>query len=192
MSVETERKPPRRMLVFLPLGLFMVLAAVFLFMLLADRNTSTVPSALIGQAAPATDLPPLDPTLSVGLKSENFAGNVTVVNIWASWCGPCRQEHPVLMDLARDNRFVVAGLNYKDDPANAKGFLAELGDPYRVIGADRNGRTAIDWGVYGVPETFLVDRKGIIRFKHVGPLTADTVRTLLMPEIEKALQDTTG
>lgn len=192
MSVETERKPPRRMLVFLPLALFMVLAAVFLFMLLADRNTSTVPSALIGQAAPATDLPPLDPALSVGLKSENFVGNVTVVNIWASWCGPCRQEHPVLMDLARDNRFVVAGLNYKDDPANAKGFLAELGDPYRVIGTDGNGRTAIDWGVYGVPETFLVDREGIIRFKHVGPLTPDAVRTLLMPEIEKALQDTTG
>lgn len=192
MSVETKGKPPRRLLVFLPLGLFMALAAVFLFMLLADRNTSTVPSALIGQPAPATDLPPLDPRLSVGLKSENFAGNVTVVNIWASWCGPCRQEHPVLMDLSRDGRFVVAGLNYKDDPTNAAGFLAELGDPYRVIGADRNGRTAIDWGVYGVPETFLVDRDGIIRFKHVGPLTPDTVRSLLMPEIEKALQGTTG
>lgn len=156
-------------------------------MLLADRDTSTVPSALIGQSAPKTDLQPLDPTLSVGLRSENFIGNVTLVNIWASWCGPCRQEHPLLMQLAQDNRFVVAGLNYKDKPENARGFLAELGDPYRVVGVDPNGRTAIDWGVYGVPETFLVDRQGIIRFKHVGPLTPDTVRTLLMPAIDKAL-----
>ncbi|MEZ5812395.1 MAG: DsbE family thiol:disulfide interchange protein [Rhizobiaceae bacterium] len=177
----------RRWIVFLPLAVFAALAAVFLVMLLADRNASDIPSALIGQPAPETDLPPLDPTLSIGLSSNNFIGNVTLVNIWASWCAPCRQEHPVLMRLAADKRFVVAGFNYKDDPANARGFLAELGDPYRVIGTDREGRKAIDWGVYGVPETFLVDRAGIIRFKHVGPLTDDAVRTVLMPEIEKVL-----
>ncbi len=192
MSTELAEKPEektqiRRWVVLLPLGIFMALAAVFLIMLLADRDTSKVPSALIGQPAPKTDLPPLDPTRSVGLQSENFIGNVTLVNIWASWCGPCRQEHPVLLELSRDKRFVIAGLNYKDKAANAKGFLSELGDPYRVIGVDQDGRTAIDWGVYGVPETFLVDREGIIRFKHVGPLTSDAVRTQLMPAIDKAL-----
>ena len=194
MSTEVAKKSGektriRRWVVLLPLGVFMALAAVFLIMLLADRDTSKVPSALIGQPAPETDLPPLDPTLSVGLRSQNFVGNVTLVNIWASWCGPCRQEHPVLLELSRDKRFVIAGLNYKDKAANAKGFLAELGDPYRVIGVDQNGRTAIDWGVYGVPETFLVDREGIIRFKHVGPLTPDAVRTQLMPAIDKALAE---
>lgn len=184
----TGVKPAKRSwVVFLPLGVFAVLAAVFLIMLLADRNTSTVPSALIGQPAPETDLRPLDPTLSVGLNSQNFKGNVTLVNVWASWCAPCRQEHPFLMELAKDNRFVVAGLNHKDDPSNARAFLSELGDPYRVIGVDPNGRTSIDWGVYGVPETFLVDRDGIIRLKHVGPLTADAVRTVLMPAIEKTI-----
>ncbi len=177
----------RRWAVFLPLAIFAVLAAIFLVMLLADRDTSTVPSALIGQPAPATDLPPLDPAASIGLRSEDFAGNVTLVNIWASWCGPCRQEHPVLMELSRDQRFITAGLNYKDKPENARGFLTELGDPYKIIGTDQSGRKAIDWGVYGVPETFLVDRDGIIRFKHVGPLTPETVRMSLMPEIEKAL-----
>lgn len=177
----------RRWIAFVPLAVFAALAAVFLVMLLADRDASDIPSALIGQPAPETDLPPLNPTLSIGLNSKNFTGNVTLVNIWASWCAPCRQEHPVLMRLAADKRFVVAGINYKDDPANARGFLAELGDPFRVIGTDREGRKAIDWGVYGVPETFLVDRAGIIRFKHVGPLTDDAVRTVLMPQVEKAL-----
>ncbi len=184
----TETKQAKRSwVVFLPLGVFAVLAAVFLIMLLADRNTSTVPSALIGQLAPQTDLRPLDPTLSVGLNSQNFKGNITLVNVWASWCAPCRQEHPFLMELAKDKRFVIAGLNHKDDPSNARAFLAELGDPYRVIGVDPNGRTSIDWGVYGVPETFLVDQEGIIRLKHVGPLTADAVRTVLMPAIEETI-----
>ena len=182
------KQRPRRWIVFLPLGIFAALAAVFLMMLLADRDTSSVPSALIGQSAPQTDLQPLDPSLSIGLNSKNFIGNVTLVNIFASWCGPCRQEHPVLLQLSQDKRFVLAGLNYKDKTEAARGFLAELGDPYRVVGVDPNGRTAIDWGVYGVPETFLVDREGIIRFKHVGPLTPDTVQMLLMPAIEKALK----
>lgn len=193
MTAETKNKskeaqsPPRRWIAFLPLGIFAALAVVFLVMLLSGRDTSTVPSALIGQPAPETDLLPLDPTLSVGLNSKNFQGNVTLVNIWASWCAPCRQEHPLLMELAKDKRFVIAGLNYKDDADNARGFLSELGDPYRVIGTDPTGRTAINWGVYGVPETFLVDRQGIIRLKHVGPLTPDAVRTILLPAIEEIL-----
>ena len=191
MSADAGKSRPARSagrwIVFLPLAIFLALAGVFLVMLLAGRDTLTVPSALIGQSAPKTDLPPLDPGLSAGLGTENLAGNVTLVNIWASWCAPCRQEHPLLMELAGDKRFVIAGFNYKDEPGNARKFLSELGNPYRIVGTDPSGRTAIDWGVYGVPETFLVDREGVIRLKHVGPLTPDAVRTVLMPAIEKAL-----
>lgn len=191
MSADAGKSRPARSagrwIVFLPLAIFLALAGVFLVMLLAGRDTSTVPSALIGQSAPKTDLPPLDPGLYAGLGTENLAGNVTLVNIWASWCAPCRQEHPLLMELAGDKRFVIAGFNYKDEPGNARKFLSELGNPYRIVGTDPSGRTAIDWGVYGVPETFLVDREGVIRLKHVGPLTPDAVRTVLMPAIEKAL-----
>ena len=191
MSADAGKSRPARSagrwIVFLPLAIFLALAGVFLVMLLAGRDTLTVPSALIGQSAPKTDLAPLDPGLSAGLGTENLAGNVTLVNIWASWCAPCRQEHPLLMELAGDKRFVIAGFNYKDEPGNARKFLSELGNPYRIVGTDPSGRTAIDWGVYGVPETFLVDREGVIRLKHVGPLTPDAVRTVLMPAIEKAL-----
>lgn len=191
MSADADKLRPARSagrwIVFLPLAIFLALAGVFLVMLLAGRDTLTVPSALIGQSAPKTDLPPLDPGLYAGLGTENLAGNVTLVNIWASWCAPCRQEHPLLMELAGDKRFVIAGFNYKDEPGNARKFLSELGNPYRIVGTDPSGRTAIDWGVYGVPETFLVDREGVIRLKHVGPLTPDAVRTVLMPAIEKAL-----
>ena len=191
MSADADKLRPARSagrwIVFLPLAIFLALAGVFLVMLLAGRDTSTIPSALIGQSAPKTDLPPLDPGLYAGLGTENLAGNVTLVNIWASWCAPCRQEHPLLMELAGDKRFVIAGFNYKDESGNARKFLSELGNPYRIVGTDPSGRTAIDWGVYGVPETFLVDREGVIRLKHVGPLTPDAVRTVLMPAIEKAL-----
>ena len=191
MSADAGKSRPARSagrwIVFLPLAIFLALAGVFLVMLLAGGDTLTVPSALIGQSAPKTDLAPLDPGLSAGLGTENLAGNVTLVNIWASWCAPCRQEHPLLMELAGDKRFVIAGFNYKDEPGNARKFLSELGNPYRIVGTDPSGRTAIDWGVYGVPETFLVDREGVIRLKHVGPLTPDALRTVLMPAIEKAL-----
>ena len=112
---------------------------------------------------------------------------MTLVNVWASWCAPCRQEHPVLLGLTGDDRFVLAGLNYKDRPENARRFLGELGNPFRAIGVDKSGRTAIDWGVYGVPETFLVGRDGTILYKHVGPLTPAAVAEELMPAVERAL-----
>jgi cytochrome c biogenesis protein CcmG/thiol:disulfide interchange protein DsbE len=112
---------------------------------------------------------------------------VTLVNVWASWCAPCREEHPLLLALSQDKRFSIAGLNYKDKAENARRFLGSLGNPYSAIGVDSAGRTAIDWGVYGVPETFLVGRDGKIAFKHVGPLTEQVVTGSLLPQIEKAL-----
>jgi cytochrome c biogenesis protein CcmG/thiol:disulfide interchange protein DsbE len=189
MSVEpaTEAKPRRRLLVLLPLLVFLGLAGVFLAQLLSGQDGTEIPSALIGQPAPATQLPPLEGSGLPGLDSAQFAGKVTVLNVFASWCAPCRQEHPVLMGLAQDDRYAMAALNYKDKPKNARRFLGDLGNPYRSIGVDDAGRTAIDWGVYGVPETFVIGKDGAIAYKHVGPLTPDSVRTALLPEIEKAL-----
>jgi len=177
----------RRLLFLLPLLIFLVLAAIFLVQLFSGRDTSLVPSALIGRDAPQTSLPPLEGTSLPGLSSGDFEGRITLVNVWGSWCLPCRQEHPLLMELAKDERLAIAGLNYKDKPENARRFLGDLGNPYDAIGVDQNGRAAIDWGVYGVPETFLVGPDGTIRFKHVGPFTPDSVQNVLMPEIEKIL-----
>lgn len=187
MSTEAVHRRPRRWLVFAPLALFLALAAIFLVQLLSGRDSATIPSALIGQPAPATDLPAVDGSGLPGLSSAAFAGEVTLVNVWASWCAPCREEHPLLMALAGDARIRVVGLNYKDQPANARRFLGELGNPFSAIGADRNGRTAIHWGVYGVPETFLVGRDGKILYKHVGPFSPQSYERDLLPAIEKAL-----
>jgi len=187
MADETAIRKPRRLLVFLPVVVFLVLAGLFLIQLTSGRNIAEIPSALIGQQAPQTSLPPLEGVSLPGLESKEFAGKVTLVNIWASWCGPCREEHPFLTALSQDKRFVIAGLNYKDAPENARRFLGSLGNPYSAIGVDRAGRAAIDWGVYGVPETFLVGKDGKIAFKHVGPLTEQSVAGDLLPAIEKAL-----
>ncbi len=185
-QIEAPKKP-RRLFVLLPLAAFLALAAVFLMQLFSGRDISVVPSALIGSPAPQTKLPPLEGIDLPGLDSSTFAGKVTLVNVFASWCGPCREEHPVLMALAQDSRFDIAALNYKDRPENARRFLGELGNPFRAIGSDETGRTAIDWGVYGVPETFLVGKDGKILYKHVGPLTPEAVSGQLLPQIEKAL-----
>jgi cytochrome c biogenesis protein CcmG/thiol:disulfide interchange protein DsbE len=112
---------------------------------------------------------------------------VTVFNVFASWCIPCRDEHPYLMELTRDTRFTLSGLNYKDKPDQAKALLAESGNPYDEIGADTSGRAGIDWGTYGVPETYVIGKDGTIRFKFVGPLDDDRIKSVLLPEIEKAL-----
>ena len=190
MSVTSDKPARSRLVLFLlPLLLFLALSAVFLVQLISGKDTSVVPSALIGRAAPQTDLPPLEDMNLPGLSSDAFSGRVTLVNVWGSWCLPCRQEHPLLMQLATDERVVIAGLNYKDKPENARRFLGDLGNPYDAIGVDQNGRAAIDWGVYGVPETFLVGPDGTIRYKHVGPFTPESIRESLMPEIEKALAE---
>ncbi|MBD0413977.1 DsbE family thiol:disulfide interchange protein [Oryzicola mucosus] len=182
----SARRGPR-LIVLLPLLVFTALAGVFLMQLLSGRDIAAVPSALIGQAAPVTSLPPLEGMQLPGLESRDLAGKVTLVNVWASWCAPCREEHPVLLALSQDKRFSIAGLNYKDKPENARRFLGDLGNPFSAIGVDQNGRTAIDWGVYGVPETFLIGKDGKILFKHVGPLSPQAAATTIMPEIEKAL-----
>ncbi|MGE0501066.1 MAG: DsbE family thiol:disulfide interchange protein [Rhizobiaceae bacterium] len=186
-ALETRAGSGRRLVLLVPLVLFLILAGVFLYRLATGGDISRIPSALIGEPAPATMLSPLDGTGLPGLDSTIFAGKVTLVNVFASWCAPCRDEHPMLMALAQDERFSIWGMNYKDNPANALTFLTGLGNPYRAIGADTNGRAGIDWGVYGVPETFVVGKDGAILYKHVGPLTPEAVVATLMPEIEKAL-----
>ncbi|UCI26946.1 DsbE family thiol:disulfide interchange protein [Mesorhizobium sp. B2-8-5] len=188
MSIETETPAPRRRLfVLLPLLVFLGLAGLFLWQLLSGRDASEIPSALIGLPAPQTSLPPLEGTSLPGLDTKSFTGKVTLVNVFASWCAPCREEHPVLLGLSQDKRFTLAALNYKDQPENARRFLGDLGNPYQAIGVDPAGRAAIDWGVYGVPETFVIGKDGRIAYKHVGPLTPESVRALLLPQIEKAL-----
>lgn len=187
-NVDTPRKP-RVWIALLPLAVFVVLAAIFFIQLERGGDKEAIPSALIGKPAPQTSLPPLDSTGLPGFETASLKGNVTVVNVWASWCAPCRQEHPLLMQLAADPRFTIAGINYKDKPENAVRFLGSLGNPYAAIGRDESGRSAIDWGVYGVPETFLVGKDGTILMKHVGPLTPEAIQSDLMPAIEKALAD---
>ena len=187
MSMENETPARRRLIVLLPLLIFLGLAGLFLAQLLSGRDVSEVPSALIGLPAPQTNLPALEGINLPGLESKSFAGKVTLVNVFASWCAPCREEHPVLLALSQDKRFVMAALNYKDEPQNARRFLGDLGNPFQAIGVDEAGRTAIDWGVYGVPETFVIGKDGKIAYKHVGPLTAEAARDVLLPQIEKAL-----
>lgn len=181
--------PPRRrfrLTYLLPLGFFLALALIFLTRLESGDDPSVVPSALVGRPAPAFDLPPLEGAGVPGLARADLDGEVTVVNIFASWCGPCRVEHPEIAKLSEDPRIRVVGIDYKDQPQNARDFLADVGNPYDAIGVDMRGRIAIDWGVYGVPETFVVDRDGIIRFKLIGPIVPATLPGLLTA-IEAAL-----
>jgi cytochrome c biogenesis protein CcmG/thiol:disulfide interchange protein DsbE len=148
------------------------------------HDPSIVPSLLIDKPVPDFDLPPLLED-KPGLATADLNGQVALVNVFASWCIPCRIEHPMFMRLAEKGEVPVYGINYKDAPADAKRWLAELGDPYTRIGADRDGRAGIEWGVYGVPETFVVDGTGTIRFKHVGPLTAEVLEDTIMPLVRE-------
>ena len=182
----------RRWLVMLPLIGFGILAALFLVRLYGG-DPSKIPSALIGRPAPQTSLPPLE-----GLKREGaqvpgldpavFKDRVSVVNVWASWCVPCHDEAPLLTELGKDKRLQIVGINYKDAPDNARRFLGRYGNPFSVVGVDGNGRASIEWGVYGVPETFVVGREGIIVYKMVGPVTPANFDRVLKVEIEKALK----
>src|SRR5262245_14455927 len=181
----------RRMLVLVPLVAFLALAILFVLRLGAG-DPSRIPSALIGHPAPRTDLPPLpglerDGKAIPGLDSAEFQGHVTVLNVWASWCVPCREEAALLMTIAADLRLRVVGMNYKDQADNARRFLGRYGNPFVANGTDGNGRAAIEWGVYGVPETFVIGRDGRIAYKLIGPITPDNLRTALQPAIEKAL-----
>ena len=181
----------RRLIVFIPLVAFLALAALFMLRLGAG-DPSRIPSALIGHPAPPTVLPPLpglerDGKPVPGLAGADFKGAVTVLNVWASWCVPCRDEAPLLMALAADPRIRIVGINYKDQPDNARRFLGRFGNPFAANGTDGNGRAAIEWGVYGVPETFVIGRDGRIAYKLIGPITPDNLGQSLKPAIEKAL-----
>jgi cytochrome c biogenesis protein CcmG/thiol:disulfide interchange protein DsbE len=191
VSESTANVGRRRLFVLLPLALFLGLAALFLIRLGAG-DISRIPSALIDHPAPDTNLPPVagiehEGKPVPGLASADFLGQVTVLNVWASWCVPCRDEAPLLVRLAADKRFRIVGINYKDQPADARRFLDRYGNPFAASGADLNGRASIEWGVYGVPETFVIGRDGRIAYKLIGPITRDNIDTVLKPAIEKAL-----
>ncbi len=163
-----------------PLFLFFVLIGFLAYGL--GLNPREVPSPLVGKPAPQFQLAKLDaPDTYFGL--EDMRGKVWLLNVWASWCVSCRQEHPVLVELQRSGLVPVVGLNYKDTLDAAKGWLRDYGNPYVVNVVDMDGRVGIDYGVYGTPETFLIDQDGIIRYKHIGPLNRDAVRNVLLPKI---------
>ncbi|MBN15955.1 MAG: DsbE family thiol:disulfide interchange protein [Pelagibacterium sp.] len=178
-------KPSVRIgLAVLPLIILAALLAVFASQM--GRSTSFVPSALIDKPVPQFNLASVEGHGQPGFSAADLAGNgVVIVNVFASWCVPCRAEHPFLMELANEP-VEIYGLNYDDPAENARAFLAELGNPYDRIGADRDRRVGIEWGVYGVPETFVVDNDGVIRFKHVGPIDQESYQNMLLPAIEAA------
>lgn len=175
----------RRLLFVLPLIVFLTLAG-YLFVRLGD-DPSIVPSALIDRPTPQVEVPALK-TDKPGLVPADFEGRVTLVNVWASWCIPCRAEHPLVTRLARDEGIPVYGLNWKDERGAAIAWLDELGDPYERIGHDLSGRAGIEWGVYGVPETYVIDRDGRIRYKRVGPLMPELVETEILPLVRELSQ----
>ncbi|MBD9374683.1 DsbE family thiol:disulfide interchange protein [Rhizobium sp. ARZ01] len=196
MNQPTDERPAgsrtRILLALTPLVIFATLAAIFFLQLSSGRDISEIPSALIGTKAPFHDLAPLEGATRNGapipaLTAEAAKGKLTLVNFWASWCVPCRQEHPIILALSQDPRLTVLGVNYKDGTENALRFLGELGNPYAAIGIDPNGKMAIDWGVYGIPESYLVGPDGTILYKKVGPFDEKSLKEGLYPAIEKAL-----
>ena len=179
----------RRVLLALPVVAFAGLASIFAWGI--SRDPGQLPSARIGKAVPTFDLPPVKGRI-LDLASKNLHGEVSLVNVFASWCVACRVEHPLFLQLARDRTVPIHGLNYKDRPQDAAQWLNTLGDPYTRTGADRDGRVAIDWGVYGVPETFIVGADGRIALKHVGPVTDQALRKTILPLVERLRQQARG
>ncbi len=188
MSDDIDQKPQRsffqKLIVFSPLIIFGALAVFFYLQLTSGRNAQVLPSVLIGEKAPSIDLPALERFDLPALNDEAISGKLTLLNVWASWCVPCRQEHPFLVDLAKDERLNIVGLNYKDKPFNAAQFLTGLGNPYTAVGVDSTGEATIDWGVYGVPETFVIAPDGTIIYKHIGPITDAALADKIMPVLE--------
>lgn len=168
----------KRFLMALPI--LMALGIGVFFYIGLGKDPKIVPSALIDKPAPEFELPALRGD-GLGLAKSDLLGKVTIVNVFASWCIPCRAEHPYFMEAAKSGEFEIYGLNYKDKPEAALAWLRDLGDPYNRIGADQSGRVGIDWGVYGVPETFILDTEGRIRYKHVGPVTKGLMEETLLP-----------
>jgi len=179
------RGTPSRLSAYLPLLLFLGLVVIFGIGLTLDPRK--IPSPLIGKPVPVFDLPPVKGR-ELGLSSADLKGEVSLVNVFASWCTACREEHPLLMELKEQGLVPIHGLNYKDKPADAERWLNELGDSYTRTGADINGRVGIEWGVYGVPETFVIDREGRIAYKHIGALTRDVLQKKIIPLISDLRQ----
>jgi len=170
----------------LPLIAFIALAAL-LFVgvrMNSGKDTSAIPSPLIGKPAPALNLPELQ-TPESRMASSELKGRAFVLNVWGSWCVSCRVEHPIITDLAKSGAIVV-GYNYKDTPEDASRWLAQFGNPFALILQDTDGRAALDWGIYGAPETFVIDADGIVRFKHVGPLTTEIVNEKILPLLKES------
>ncbi len=183
--------PQRRngWLTALPVAGFAVLA-VLLYRGLSG-NPSVIPSVLIDKPAPEFTLPPLAGSGLPGLATADLkGGKPTLVNVWASWCKPCREEHPLLMQLSKRADVRLVGMNHKDEPENALKFLNTMGQPFAAIGADKDGRVGLDWGIYGVPETYLVDGAGIIRYKWIGAINAETIRAQIDPKIAEIGKNT--
>lgn len=181
MSAEAKTRR-RSWLPLLPVTVFAGLVAAFFWGLFSKNDD--LPSALVGRQVPVFALPPIK-GMTEGFSTADLAGNVSIVNVWASWCVPCRVEMPLLVDLAETGAVPIYGINYKDAPEAALTFLEELGNPYRQIGADRNGRIAIDWGVYGLPETFVIDAEGRIAHKHVGAFDRRALEEEILPIVRR-------
>ena len=175
--------PPWRRFGFLVPAILFVALLVLLAVGLT-RDPRLVPSPLVGKSAPEFDLPPL-PGRSDGLSNADLANKVSLVNVFASWCVACRDEHPLFMKMEAQGILPIQGINYKDRPEDAERWLAQLGDPYTRIGADRDGRASIEWGVYGVPESFLVDGNNRIVYKHIGAVTPKALEEIILPLVEK-------
>ncbi|MDB5366211.1 MAG: DsbE family thiol:disulfide interchange protein [Rhodospirillales bacterium] len=173
----------RRLLYLLPALLLALLLVRFAEPLVRGDDPSRIASALVGKPVPAFALAGFDG--AAGPNSERLKGQPTLINFFASWCTPCRAEHPTLMRLAASQKAAVIGVAYKDDPAATKKFLTELGNPFAQVGVDRAGSTGIEFGLSGVPETFVVDAKGMVRYRHVGPLTARDVADKILPLLAK-------
>ncbi len=170
----------RQLLYLIPAVIFGVIAGNFLWGLISDRDPREIPSVMIDQPVPEFDLEPIEGMAGPGLKTADLTGGqVTLVNFFASWCVPCRAEHPFLIELARREDIRLVGINYKNEPEEARAWLAQLGNPYAAIGADTTGRVGIDWGVYGLPETFLIDALGRIRYRHTGVIDAAALKKAL-------------
>jgi cytochrome c biogenesis protein CcmG, thiol:disulfide interchange protein DsbE len=180
ISATDEKRQSKRFLLFMPVIVFVAVAIAFAWGLTRDPNL--LPSTLIGKLVPQFSLPPVKGR-SLGLSTADLRGDVSLVNVFASWCTECRLEHPLIMQLKSQGIVTVHGLNYKDPPDDAARWLDKFGDPYTRTGADIKGRVGIDWGVYGVPETFVVSKDGRIAYKHIGPLSAEVLEKKIIPMI---------
>jgi cytochrome c biogenesis protein CcmG/thiol:disulfide interchange protein DsbE len=198
MTVDPTRNDPAaaasprtgRGWVAVPLAIFLLMAGLFAFGLTGDP--SKLPSALIGRAVPQTDFPAIEGLMSNGQPAQGFhatdlaKGRVSVVNFWASWCVPCIEEHPLLLTLRERTGVEIYGVNYKDQPDAGRRFIGRYGNPFTAVGTDQTGRSAIEWGVYGMPETFVINGEGKIAYKHVGPISAESLEKQLIPAIAEA------